>query len=376
MAQTRREFLRCVAGFGGLLLTGAAGPVAPRHTAASRPALEFLGSRQARDGAWRSDRYAAFRDGDALTPVVLWAVQGRPGAEVIFESGLRWLERLTDAQSQREEPWMELRYPLFTASYAAQAMARAGDGRRARAWAGLIERLRTSVELGWPSNDPACGAWGDAPAPPQFTRPVPDMLAPNISATALATQALYAAGNAHAAQSARPFVERCQNFGSTPGDEFDDGGFFFAVDDPVRNKAGIAGVDTSGHRRFHSYGSATCDGLLALHACRLPSDHPRVVAGLEWLRRNGDRLTPGGEWSPGRGAARESLVYYHAQAFAAVLDMLAPSAPWALNRRHSLAVNLVARQSPDGSWQGEAPNSCEDEPLLATAFALRALTQK
>ncbi len=358
------------------MLTGAARPVAPRHTAAWRSALEFLASRQAPDGAWRSARYAAFRDGDALTPVVLWAVQDKPGAEAIIESGVRRLERLTDAQSRREEPWMELRYPLFTASYAAQVLARAGDGGRARVWTGLIERLRTSEELGWPSGDPACGAWGDAPAPPQFTRPVPDMLAPNISATALATQALCAAGNARAAQSARPFVERCQNFRSIPGDEVDDGGFFFAIDDPVRNKAGMAGVDTSGHRRFHSYGSATCDGLLALHACGLPGDHPRVVAGLGWLRRNGDRLSPGGEWSPGRGSARESLVYYHAQALAAVLGMLAPSAPWAASYRLTSAAELTARQLSDGSWQGEAPDSCEDEPLLATAFALRSLTQK
>jgi len=338
--------------------------------------LEFLASGQARDGAWRSDRYAAFRAGDALTPVVLWAVQGRPGAEVVFESGLRWLERLTDAQGRREEPWAELRYPLFTASYAAQALARAGDERRAQVWTGLIERLSTSVELGWPSDNPACGAWGDAPAPPRFTQPVPDMLAPNISATALATQALRAAGRASATRSALAFIERCQNFGSIVKDDFDDGGFFFAIDDPVRNKAGVAGVDASGRRRFHSYGSATCDGLLALRACGLPGDHPRVVAGVEWLRLNGDRLSPGGEWSPGRGAARESLVYYHSQALAAVLDTLGPSASWAARRRLTLAAELVACQMPDGSWQGEAPNSCEDEPLLATAFALRALSQK
>ena len=373
MAQTRRDFLRCAAGLGGLLLTGAAGPVAPRRAAAWRSALDFLAGRQAPDGAWRSDRYAAFRDGDALTPVVLWGVRDKPGAEAMIESGLRWLERLTDAQSQREEPWMELRYPLFTASYAAQVMARSGDGRRARMWAGLIERLRTSEKLGWPSGDPACGAWGDAPSPPRFTQPVPDMLAPNISATALATLALCDTGPVNAARSARSFVERCQNFGSTSGDEFDDGGFFFAIDDPVRNKAGVGGVDASGQRHFHSYGSATCDGLLALHACGLAANHPRMTAAREWLRRNGDLLIPGGEWSPGRGAARESLVYYHAQALAAVLEMLAPSAPWAADRRLSLAADLVARQLPNGSWQGEAPNSCEDEPLLATAFALRAL---
>lgn len=377
MAQTRREFLRCAAGLGGLLLAGAAGPVEPRHTAATgRSALAFFASQQSPDGAWRSDRYAAFRDGDALTPLVLWAAQSVPAAlgfGAVLGHGLRWLERLTDVQSRRTEPWTELRYPLFTASYAAQVLAVAGDQGRAGVWADLIERLRTTTALGWPADDPACGAWSDAPVPPRYTQPVPDMLAPNISATALAAQALLAAGRPASAQTARPFIEQCQNFSSSPPNDLDDGGFFFAIDDPIRNKAGVAGRDGAGRQRFHSYGSATCDGLLALHACGVPHDQPRVHAGLEWLRRHTEGLTHGGAWSAGRGPARESLVYYHAQALAAVLGTLKQDVDWADRCRRALAADLSARKSAAGSWQGRAPDSCEDEPLLASAFALRAL---
>ena len=60
------------------------------------------------------------------------------------------------------------------------------------------------------------------------------MLAPNISATALAAQALCAAGRPEGAQAARPFIDQCQNFRSSPVSDFDDGGFFFAADDPIR----------------------------------------------------------------------------------------------------------------------------------------------
>jgi hypothetical protein len=375
MAQTRREFLRCAAGLGGLLLAGSAAPAAPRHTAAVRAALGFFAGRQSPDGAWRSSRYAAFRDGDALTPVVLWAMQAVPSSmsDEVFARGLRWLERLTDTQSRRAEPWAELRYPLFTASYAAQVLAAVGDWSRAAGWADLLERLRTSPALGWPVADPGCGAWSDAPAPPRYSAPVPDMVAPNISATALAAQALAAAGRRASAFVARPFAESCQNFGNAPDDPFDDGGFFFASDDPIRNKAGSAGRDAAGRRRFLSYGSATCDGILALRACGVRSDHPRRRAAVEWLRRESAGAQHAGVWSPGRDAARESLVFYHAQALATVLADLAATEPWAAEQQQLLRGGIAARQAPDGSWQGAAPESCEDETLLATAFAVRAL---
>lgn len=376
MTPTRREFLRCAAGLGGWLVMGAARPVVPRHIAACRAALSFFAGRQAADGAWRSERHAAFREGDALTPVVLWAAQTAPGAlgfDAAMGRGLRWLERLTDEQARRGEPWQELRYPLFTASYAAQILARVGDDRRARMWAEVIERFRVSAELGWPADDPACGAWGDAPAPPRYAKPVPDMLAPNISATALAVQALCVAGRPERVPAARPFVERCQNFAPSAAGEFDDGGFFFAMDDPIRNKAGVAGRDVAGRERYRSYGSATCDGLLALRACGVRDDHPRMRAGLEWVRRESEGLRHAGVWPAGREQARESLVYYHAQALATVLAKLTPRPQWAEDSHCKLRADLIARQSPEGSWQGTAPDSGEDEPLLATAFALRAL---
>jgi hypothetical protein len=154
----------------------------------------------------------------------------------------------------------------------------------------------------------------------------------------------------------------------------DDGGFFFALDDPIRNKAGSAGRDASGRERFRSYGSATCDGYLALRACGLPHEHPRVHATVDWLRRRSHGLSDDGQWPPGRAEARESLIFYHSQALAAVLADLPPSERWTRTLRESVTSSLLARQGREGAWQGAAPDSCEDEPLLASAFALRALS--
>ena len=401
MAQSRRRFLRTIAGVGSLLLTGAAiqrsmeqrsgrsaeskSVLLARSSESLRAALGFLAGRQSSDGAWRSDQYGAFREGDALTAVVLWAMQKAPlelAAAGVFTRGLRWLERLTDSQRPLAETPCELRYPLFTASYAAQVFANIGDARRGAQWAAIIEELRISSALGWPENDPSCGAWGDSPFPPKLpkdTQPPPDMLAPNLSATVLGLRSLAACKRPGGGlRFSLPFIETCQNFAASAEFDFDDGGFFFAPRDSVRNKAGTAGVDASGRLRFHSYGSATSDGFLALHLCGCGLDHPRTHAAAAWLQRRADGLNHKGTWMPGRAAGRDSLTFYYAQAFADTLAILSCEQrfrDWAISQHERLAEDLIARQRDDGDWQGVAPNSCEDDPVLATAFGIRALAR-
>lgn len=384
MKQTRREFLRGAVGWGGLLLAGSLELAMTRGAEPLRRARHFLARQQSADGAWRSGRYAAFRGGDALTPVILWAMQTgsresgssfqKAGGQDTFARGLRWLCQLTDLLRDRAEPWTTLSYPLFTASYSAQVFARHGDSDRAGTWVKIIRSLRTGEELGWPADNLMCGAWSDASCPPHYVSPVPDMLAPNISATALAVSALAAAGCPELAATARPFVQQCQNFAEENPTPFDDGGFFFALDDPIRNKAGSAGRDQLGHERFHSYGSATCDGWLASRALGLSASHPRLRAATTWLRNHFDGLDSTGDWPTNRAEARAALAFYQAQALAAVLTDLSTNDHWLHTLRQTLVDTLLARQGDDGSWQGSAPDSCEDEPLLASAFAMRAMS--
>src|SRR5581483_10149394 len=112
--------------------------------------------------------------------------------------------------------------------------------------------------------DRAYGGWGYAHALPRKPRPgeFGDLLTEsNLSATVFALEALRAAGataDDPAFGKALRFVRRCQNYTDDPagGDaDFDDGGFFFMHDDPLRNKAGVAGTDRAGRERFASYGS-------------------------------------------------------------------------------------------------------------------------
>lgn len=367
---TRRDFLRTALGCGGLALTGWATLRRDEASTAARAAAQFLSTRQSPDGAWRSAQYSAFYRGDTLTPLILSSIDF--GSED-FARGLHWLGALVDSLPA-DEPWTTLTYPLFTAAYGAQVFALAGDFTRAVRCVEIIDALRISPALGWPADDPACGAWSDSPTPPRRlsdSGPVPDMIAPNLSATVLALQALVAAGRASDCALALPFIQTCQNYTATQPSAFDDGGFFFTPADPIRNKAGIAGHDRQGRQRFHSYGSATCDGALALRACQPASDPARITAAESWIATHTRGLAHAGAWSPGRATARASLTYYHVQALAEVVARAPHLSPLC----RPVVAELLAQQTADGSWSGPAVDSCEDDPLVATAFALRALTR-
>jgi hypothetical protein len=377
----RREFLRRACVLTGLALCGSSAARTRPAREALQFAIAFLVSKQSADGAWRSTKYAAFRDGDALTPLVLWALQysADPSAATAIARGGEWLRRLTNERARRTEPWTGLNYPLFTFAYSAQFFATMGDSGRADLCAHFVELLRIRESLGWPANDPACGAWSDSPAPPILpadVHPPPDMLTPNLSATVLALQALAANGRNVRCQAAIPFIQRCQNYSSDASDAFSDGGFFFAMGDPIRNKAGAAGVDAKGCPRFRSYGSATCDGLIGLQLCGFTDDDPRRRAAVAWLKQRAHGMKHAGVWPNSRMAAGESLAFYHAQALAEVLVMLKRSEQaWASAQGSVLANDLIARQARDGSWAGRSPDSCEDDSILATAFAVRALAR-
>ena len=162
---------------------------------------------------------------------------------------------------------------------------------------------------------------------------------------------------------ARIFVERCQNYDPQHPDNAD-GGFFFSTTEFDTNKAGHDG------QHFRSYGTTTADGIIALLALGRPPDDGRVKAAERWLTtHHKDMAVPGfiGEafqrWPHG-------LAFYYAaassQAFRALSVPYGPSVSDALERS----------QKPDGSWSSPENLVKEDDPLIATAFAVRALVNR
>jgi squalene-hopene/tetraprenyl-beta-curcumene cyclase len=370
-------------GIGPLLLacgaTAAIGaePVGWREAVARGAA--FLETRQSADGGWRSDVYGNFRAGDSLTPLVLAALEPETAA---FDGGCRFLAAL--AGDGDREPALD--YPVYTAAQSAVALRRGGRQAAVDRWLAILRRHQLVERLGWLPADPEFGGWGYATVEPR--KPGPDavrlpLLEPNLSATSYAVAALRAVGGAPqdpAFASALVFVERCQNVAAALADadpEFDDGGFFFVLEDAERTKAGSAGRDRHGRVRFSSYGSATADGLRALLACGLPADHPRVVAARSWLERNFSAEVHAGRFPEDRRVFRDSCFYYYAWSVAAALEAVGvdtvPTAAGPVEWRRSLAAALIALQAADGGWVNPSGAVREDEPLVATSFAVAAL---
>jgi hypothetical protein len=396
-------------GLSGLLVVVLAGcgkevsvPAAPsapgeRIDRALARAAAFLIRQQDSDGAWRSDFYGPFRDGPSLTPLIVEALDAIaqatptevPDLAAACRKGRAYLAVMVRPDGTIEEGPHGLNYPVYTAALSVVVLSRTEETghRPARdAWLKYLRARQLTEQLGWQPSDRAYGGWGYCaliprkPPPGEFG---PPLLESNLSATVFALSALRAAGcpqDDPSYRAARIFLERCQNHAEDEAQRdpaFDDGGFFFIYDDPVRNKAGAAGKDRHGRERFRSYGSTTADGLYGLLACGLGPDHPGSVAARCWLETHFDVSTHPGDYPPNRAAERESVYYYYSRSLAralSALDVTEVDTPrgkvrWAA----ALAAALLQRQRDDGSWANEALAQREDDPLVATSEAIAAL---
>jgi hypothetical protein len=199
---------------------------------------------------------------------------------------------------------------------------------------------------------------------------------PDMSNTAYFVEAMLAAGvpkNDPAIVRALKFISRCQNLpGETNDQPFakktsadDKGGLVY---NPVVNDKNKEATPEGGLR---SAGVMTYGGLKSFIHAGVSKDDPRVKAALDWIRRHYSV-----DQNPGQGTAG-LFYYYHtfAKAMAALgedsfVDKDGKKHDW----RQDLFEALKKRQMPDGSWANENPAFIENNPDLATAYALLALS--
>jgi hypothetical protein len=351
-------------------------------------AVHFLRGRQSPDGAWRSEVYGVFREGDSLTPLVLHTLlaASADGESAAVRRGSAYLAALIRPDGPGGV--RGLNYPAYTAALSGAVLSHpcnSTHGQARAAWLGYLKERQLTEALGWHPSDPEYGGWGYAhglPRKPPPGQPAPPFTESNLSATVFALEALQAAGalDEPTRERAQHFLGRCQNYQPDPARHdarFDDGGFFFIGDDPLRNKAGVAGRDRDGRQRYSSYGSTTADGLLGLLACGLSPASPRPAAARQWLAEHFSVAVHPGTFAADRRAVQASVYYYYCRSLARALgrcgirevETPAGPVPWA----EALAEELRQRQRPDGSWVNHAVEVREDDPIVATALAAAAL---
>lgn len=365
----------------------------------------FLLTNRSGDGLWKPDNYATFRDGTALSPLVAIALlESDPSPETAAarRTVAETLARYATADGTIAEPAGGFPYPYYTAPLAIQILSHPENQAHVAArdaWLGYLLARQLTEANGWSPDDKPYGGWGYYPFVPKKPAdgeliPAQQLLESNLSATLFALDALRDAAATlpaddpvrsrlrKAALPAWEFVRRRQNFPRVPAEtetKFDDGGFSFVHDDPVRNKAGIAGTDSRGRTRFHSYGSTTADGLRALNAAGQLTGNSRQGyeasehAARDWLVRNFDPASHPGKYVGPHEPNRDAVYFYYAasaaRAFRVAKVTEAGGKPWA----ETLAAALLAKQKPDGSWANDVALVRENEPVLATAYAIRTL---
>ena len=293
-------------------------------------AAAWLLSKQGSDGGWHSETYGLLRSGQSLTPLILLALLDAPGTpKEAVRRAAEFIRANTNRAGEvgRSDPSLE-DYPNFATALAVRALRRE-EGIDA------LRRQQFTEANGWTRDHPAYGAWGMGG--PVRTPPHPGHV--DLSMTRHVLQAV-----GDPSGRARVFLDRCRNA---------DGGFMFSTVVLDANKAGVG----------KSYGTATADGILALLAIGAPVDGP-----LAWLARHHHTDGVPGFDEP---KWRDGMLYYYLAASAeAFRQAKGGPAGW----RQEMIRSLAARQRPDGSFRNESFIMKEDDPLIATALALLALT--
>ncbi len=342
--------------------------------------VAYFLKQQSDDGAWRSAEYATFKDGTALTPLVLTALQDAAVLGLAEDQardlaaarrrGSDYLARFARENGTIDPGPDGFEYPVYTSALAIRVLSHPenADLVGARdAWVKHLKERQLTERIGWKEDDKQYGGWGYCRIIPKKPKPneiAPPLIESNLSATLFALDALRVAGETDQElyANAAVFVRRCQNA---------DGGFHFIYDDPVRNKAGVASGGAP--LVFHSYGSATADGLRALRLCGFVEDAARERNAAKWLLKHFRADTHPGTYVRAHEPAREAVYYYYAASVSLTFRTLRLRLPDGRDWAVELGVELAKRQHRDGRWENPVELVRENDPLVATANAVTAL---
>jgi hypothetical protein len=334
---------------------------------------DWLVAQQGTDGGWHSRTYGQLKDGAAVTSLILDALGHCDAATqrkhlAAINKGFAFLARGLAKAGTIASPDGSLDFPTYAAALCLTAKRRLGLSIEIENRRKLLDYLLGAqvVEArGFKPDSPSYGGWDflgrdDAQAITTGT---------NISVTRYVLEALaqvpgvagQASGIPKALELGKAYILRCQR---------PDGGFVFTCEPmSLNNKAAFADKELTDPR---PYGTATCDGLLALLACGASVTEQPIQKAVKWLvERPSLELVPGFEGLPPEAGWQRGLRYYYFAALSRVIGTfpLSELGP----RRAALAKQLVSLQTSGGSWVNESDRMRENDPLIATPLAVTAL---
>jgi len=346
-------------------------------TSARERGLEWLLHRQAEDGGWHSETYGAFSPGWGTTGLILetLAISPNKHAATARQRGLQFLASQVDPQgflpAEKGDSSVYAMASLLIALAHEEQTSQLPDSQQVvakRLRTALLQLQRTEAG-GWTRNDRNYGGWGGE-LPPYH---VPGTVSPaNLSLTRYVLKAITSSGKIPDSSRAAAgiFLQRCQDREARSATLH---GFVFSpfAEDPL-NKAGYR-LTSAGHSQGIPYFSATCDGLLAQQLCQSAisgEERAQTWRSLQSLPK--PRLIKLAKDREQADVAFDGLWFYATAAFAELGEQQ-PATEWQPHMA-PLIDELIAAQQPDGHWQNLIGSMKEDDPLIATALALKTLT--
>jgi hypothetical protein len=328
--------------------------------------VQWLISQQGADGGWHSTTYGQLKDGPAVTSLIVDALghlnaNDQPQYRAAINKGFAFLDRGLARRGTVASPDGSLDFPTYAAALYLTGKRRLGmpiGGEQRRQLLDYLLGAQLVEGRGFEPQSPSYGGWdflgkGDAQGITTGT---------SISVARYVLEALaQEPGVGKAIALGQEYVLRCQR----PG-----GGFAFTCEPmSLNNKAAYADEKLTEPR---PYGTATCDGILALLACGLAPDDERIAKAIAWLvKRPAVALVPGFEGLPPEAGWQRGLRFYYYAGLTRVLPHF-PAADIA-SRCAALVQQLVGEQKANGSWINESDRMRENDPLIATALAAVAL---
>lgn len=337
-------------------------------------ACRYLWENQGVDGGWHSEIHGLFKTGQALTPFILFTLMEVPEnmyrrSEEKVQRGLSFLRKHINQHGiiGLADPDV-IEYPVYSTAYALRVLARYGTEQDSL----LIGRMRKYLigeQFAEPRGinpvHPAYGSWGFGET--NLAKGTVGHV--DLSHTRRALEALREAGyhDASMIKKATRFLRLLQKHPSHPSSprKAYDGGFYFSPVVLDQNKAGRK------DDVFRSYATPTCGGLLALLAANHSLDDEPVQTAVRWLEANPILGYPQGIPEEDPDQWRKVLFFYHLSVRAEAYHAIRKEGSW----KKGLVRLISERQKKDGSFSNPfgSPNK-EDDPLLATALVVGALT--
>lgn len=343
--------------------------------AAARAGVAWLSRQQRADGGWHSETYGGLKAGGGNTALALLALTESGANDDTsrdsIDRGVRFLTKSVDRDGFAQAPDGATDYPVYATAHLLRVLQRrslpAEAALRVSLRDALVHAQRTERN-GWKPDDLDFGGWGHA-----FRRRDADRSDPStISLTSHVLVALAGEGPlpADVQETALRFLSRCQHRNAPLTLT---GGFSFTpyADDPL-NKAGTF-TAPSGTAAPRPYLAPSCDGWLALTACGVPPEADTRSAALAYLIAAMSNLSGQSATIAPDQPRQQGLLYYRAAAWAGVWQTTRD--PRLGDGRAALIRTLVSQQERDGSWRNPEPSMREDDPLIATSFALLALAR-